>query len=296
MESTLLTTISYVILCSNYIFKTSEMLKSIFKNVASTHRRVLCVSNACDICSVEQRQNSLLLPLQTSSAQRMRAIVSLSWHTWPRSHKEWGSSWHGRDEERRRTARATRACLALPGRFSLLRSIQGCGNISILASKDESSIPQGLASRQRRVKLQINARAEWSQEPTRYSCDFLHRTGEASPELDPPMSPQMGSVKTEKSVFKNQVFGEINMLLHLNVRYEHILTVIRTQWASSSWPLAPTRALRRFKSFTLTMLMSLSKQNAWIRVKWIWWAMSHSKSSVAKRQKDTLSGSLWKQK
>ncbi len=120
------------------------MLKSIFKNVASTHRRVLCVSNACDICSVKQRQNSLLLPLQTSSAQRMRAIVSLSWHTWPRSHKEWGSSWHGRDEERRRTARATRACLALPGRFSLLRSIQGCGNISILASKDESSIPQGL--------------------------------------------------------------------------------------------------------------------------------------------------------
>ncbi len=199
MESTLLTTISYVILCSNYIFKTSEMLKSIFKNVASTHRRVLCVSNACDICSVEQRQNSLLLPLQTSSAQRMRAIVSLSWHTWPRSHKEWGSSWHGRDEERRRTARATRACLALPGRFSLLRSIQGCGNISILASKDESSIPQGLASRQRRVKLQINARAEWSQEPTRYSCDFLHRTGEASPELDPPMSPQMVSIVIKKN-------------------------------------------------------------------------------------------------
>jgi len=229
----------------------------------------------------------------------MRAIVSLSWHTWPHSHKEWGSSWHGRDEERRnreghsglpRAAWTVQPPQEHPGMW---KHQHPCFKGWVEYSS------RFTASQQRRVKVQINARGEWSQEPTRYNCDFLHRTGEASPELDPPMSPQLASVKIERKSFKNQVLGQIlSLILHLNVAFEHILnlTVIRTQWASSSWPLAPTRALRRFRSFTLTMLMSLSKQNAWIRVKWIWRAMSHSKSSVAKRQKDTLSGSLWTQK
>lgn len=51
-------------------------------------------------CGTHRTHESLLLPLQTSSAQRMRVDESLSWHAWPRSHKEWESSWHGRDERR----------------------------------------------------------------------------------------------------------------------------------------------------------------------------------------------------
>lgn len=44
---------------------------------------------------------------------------------------------------------------------------------------------------------------------------------------------------------------------------------------------------------TLTMSMSLSQQNDWIRVKWICKAMSSSSSSsMARRHKTTLSGSL----
>lgn len=73
---------------------------------------------------------------------------------------------------------------------------------------------------------------------------------------------------------------------------------MRTQWASSSWPaLSPTISARRCMSLTLTMLMSLSKQKDWMRVKWICRAMSHSNSSsTARTQKDTLSGSLWRQR
>uniref|UniRef100_A0A0E9TNN1 Uncharacterized protein n=1 Tax=Anguilla anguilla TaxID=7936 RepID=A0A0E9TNN1_ANGAN len=51
---------------------------------------------------------------------------------------------------------------------------------------------------------------------------------------------------------------------------------------------------RRSMSLTRTTLMSLSKQNAWISVKWICRAMSHSySSSVASTQKATLSGSTF---
>ncbi|GAA6073661.1 uncharacterized [Tachysurus ichikawai] len=65
-----------------------------------------------------ETQTRFLLPLQTSSAQRMRAAGSLSWHARPRSHKEGGPSWHGRDEKRRnREAKGHfgPACPALPG-------------------------------------------------------------------------------------------------------------------------------------------------------------------------------------
>lgn len=189
------------------------MLKSIFKNVASTHRRVPCVSNACDICSVQQRQNSLLLSLQTSSAQRMRAIVSLSWHTWPHSHKEWGSSWHGRDEERRnreghsglpRAAWTVQPPQEHPGMWKHHHPcFKGWAEYS----------SRFTASQRRRVKVQINARGEWSQEPTRYNCDFLHRTGEASQELGPPKSPQLGSVV---------MIIKCNLAWHQNVANAHI--------------------------------------------------------------------------
>lgn len=73
------------------------------------------------------------------------------------------------------------------------------------------------------------------------------------------------------------------------------LTVTRIQCASlgSSDSSVPTIPARRSMSFTLTMLISLSKQKAWMRVKWIWRAMSHSySSSVASTQNATLSGSL----
>lgn len=72
-------------------------------------------------------------------------------------------------------------------------------------------------------------------------------------------------------------------------------TVTRMQCASLGSPVssAPTRSARRSISLTRTTLMSLSKQKAWMRVKWIWRAMSHSySSSVARMQNATLSGSL----
>lgn len=72
-------------------------------------------------------------------------------------------------------------------------------------------------------------------------------------------------------------------------------TVTRMQCASLGSPLssAPTRSARRAMSLTRTTLMSLSKQNAWMSVKWICSAMSHSySSSVASTQNATLSGSL----
>lgn len=74
------------------------------------------------------------------------------------------------------------------------------------------------------------------------------------------------------------------------------LTVTRMQCTSLGSPLssAPTRSARRSMSFTRTTLMSLSKQKAWMSVKWIWRAMSHwYSSSVASTQNATLSGSLW---
>lgn len=170
------------------------MLKSIFKNAAPTHRRVLCVSNACDICSVKQKQTRF-------------SIFSK-----PHPHKEWGPLCRSRGipdlvhikNEGHLGMDGTRNDVEPRGP---LGPASRCldGSASSGASRDvetSSSSLQGwaeyssrfTASQQRRVKLQINARAEWSQEPTRYSCDSLHRTGAASPELDPPRSPRLGSV------------------------------------------------------------------------------------------------------
>lgn len=77
------------------------------------------------------------------------------------------------------------------------------------------------------------------------------------------------------------------------------LTVTRRQcrsrasavpWASSG---SPSSCARRCMPDTRTMSMSLSQQKDWMSVKWICRAMSpSSSSSMAKRHRTTLSGSL----
>lgn len=58
---------------------------------------------------------------------------------------------------------------------------------------------------------------------------------------------------------------------------------------------SPRTCAKRLMPETRTMLMSMSQQKAWMSVKWIWSATSFSSSSsVAKTQRTTLSGSLWK--
>lgn len=74
---------------------------------------------------------------------------------------------------------------------------------------------------------------------------------------------------------------------------------MRMQWRSRGSPAsspAPTMLASFWMSLTLTMSMSFSQQKAWMRVKWIWRAMSpSSSSSAASRQKATVSGSLQKE-
>lgn len=92
-------------------------------------------------------------------------------------------------------------------------------------------------------------------------------------------------------------------LLRLNswhlqsLRKEMERTVTKMQCRSTGSPpigLTPSRiSASRLMLFTRKMLMSFSQQKAWINVKWIWRATSWtSSSSVARRHKTTLSGSL----
>lgn len=141
-------------------------------------------------------QKSLLLPLQTSSAQRMRVDASLLWHARPHSHKEWESSWHGRDKRRRFTG-APRAGAVLPGRESSSGASRDEQKQGHPVHQDEYFQIRSFAASERvRSRSQISARGGWSQEPSRSDACSPHRTGAASPERGPPKTRQPGSDQT----------------------------------------------------------------------------------------------------
>ena len=178
--------------------KEDTFKKSLFKKASSSAPLLLLLrvlQRAKFALWSHRTQNSLLLPLQTSSTQRMRVDVSLSWHARPRSHKEWESSWHGRDERRRSTGGHLG-----PGPCCLdgnpPQEYPGMSrNRLILFVRMSISRWEALQHLSKRGGWsQISARGGWSQEPSRSDAGSPHRTGAASPEQGPPKTHQPGSV------------------------------------------------------------------------------------------------------